>query len=431
MMRSLYSGVTALRNHQTRMDVIGNNIANVNTLGFKKSRVTFQDVLNQTVRGASAPQEGRGGTNPMQVGLGMNVATIETVHTGSNPQGTGKNTDLAIQGDGFFILDNGLGGEVYTRAGAFDFDAVGNLINTSNGMLVQGYMFNESEERDTVLTGISLAEKKLMLPAATDRASIGGNLDSTKTYGEVHTIEFQVFDSLGNSHPVKLDFYKTTSEGEDADPETVWTVAASNGHSITMEDEEGADPDAGNVVLRFDLNGRPDIASIQLTLAGIAIPALDEDGEMGEEDLTVNIDLSNLRQTAGESTAVVTERNGYRAGELQALNVDATGTVTGSYSNGKNMRLAQVAIAAFNNPSSLTKLGDNLYSVSNATGEANIGTANSGGRGSIIPGALEMSNVDLAQEFTDMIVTQRGFQANNRIITVSDTMIEELVNLKR
>ncbi|MBC9783421.1 flagellar hook protein FlgE [Heliobacterium chlorum] len=438
MMRSLFSAVTALRNHQTRMDVIGNNIANVNTVGFKKSRVTFSDTLNQTIRGASSGDDGgRGGTNPMQVGLGMNVATIEMVPTATSVQGTGKNSDLAIDGDGFFLLDDG-GTQYYTRAGNFDLDNEYRFVRTDNGMRVMGYMADPTGAIDTTKAPveINLKDKQYMKAYATNRVEFFRNLGSTS--GKTNAIEktVEVYDSQGGKHDLVVQFKNVSSAG---DPNH-WTVNAK------IKSGNGTGYISGLISgnLRFNNDGTyksfsavttvpfnykngttsAKVMSAKVYSAAFVFPS-------AKNDTNFYIDFSKMTQFASETTADKLDQNGYADGSLKSYAIDSSGALTGVFSNGKSLALAQVAVSSFSNPAGLLKAGSNLYTKSNNSGMENTGTPGSGSRGAIQPGALEMSNVDLSQEFTDMITTQRGFQANSRIITVSDTMLEELVNLKR
>jgi len=469
MMRSMFAGVTGLRNHQTRMDVIGNNIANVNTLAFKKSPVSFADALNQTMRGASRPTDTRGGTNPMQIGLGMNIGTINTVFGQGSMQSTGKNTDLGIQGDGFFILSDG-GARYFTRAGAFDFDTSGNLISLINGLKVQGWLADENGVITSTAPGdlqdVRITPEMKTTPAkATENIVYAGNLSAdAKSYDPAteiagHETEFftslkegtwsvpiNVFDSLGKEHSLELLFIKNNvaDAAADADPaldnaagniKSSWTVLA---RVADAGEKLGTTPtDFVKFSLGFDENGllvesKPDAATPVKGIIEIEI----NDGTAGSlgdaKAITAKLDFNAITQRAAEdSTVDVSSRDGFKMGDLIAYSIDAAGMISGSYSNGTNKILGQIAMASFINPAGLMKYGENMYTETNNSGEASIGIAGTRGRGTIVPGNLEMSNVDLAQEFTDMIVTQRGFQANSRIITASDEMLQELVNLKR
>jgi len=405
MMRALFSGVSGLKNHQIRLDVIGNNIANVNTIGYKASRANFQELFSQTISGASAPTDDRGGTNPQQIGLGMKIGSIDTLHSQGNLQVTGKSTDLAVQGDGFFVLKQGER-YAYTRAGTFDRDAVGYLVNPTNGLRVQGWMATDGTlpARDAEgLTDIMIPVGQTIEARATDLVLFANNLDAA---GGTFTTSVDVFDSLGNIQSITMEFTKQPFAGGNH----VWDWTARwNGGSV------------GTGVVEFDSTGSLVDSSGQITFTPTN----------GADSLTIDPDFSALTQFASDTTVQAVGRTGYPMGTLEGFTIDSTGVITGSYSNGLTQTLGQVALAAFSNPGGLFRAGENMYLESNNSGLRQIGEASSGGRGSIAPGNLEMSNVDLSQEFTDMIITQRGFQGNSRVITAADKMLEELVNLKR
>ena len=414
MMRSLFSGVTGLRNHQIKMDVIGNNIANVNTVGFKKSRVTFQDTLSQTMRGAAAPQGNRGGTNPMQVGLGMTIASIDTIHSSSSAESTGNMTDLAIEGEGYFILQ-GEGLERYfTRAGNFGFDTSGNLINNANGMKVQGWQTadfrvpNDKSPQD--IRPIQIRKGMMVEAKATETVKFSKNLNAETEDAGTYSIPFKVYDSLGCAHNLTIVFRKSENEVN------TWT------YTISPDDNNGSINQGDSGTLVFGSTGKLDTHTGQSVIY---------QPNNGAENITFSIDFSSVTQYAKETNVDMTYQNGYPAGTLTGITVDTTGTITGIFDNGLSWELAQIAIANFDNPAGLIKVGQNMYSYSNNSGEPQIGESGTGGRGTIAPGYLEMSNVDLSEEFTQMIITQRGFQANSRIITASDEMLQELINIKR
>ncbi|MDK2855160.1 MAG: flagellar hook protein FlgE [Bacillota bacterium] len=429
MMRSMYAAVSGLRNHQIRMDVIGNNIANVNTIGFKKSRVTFQDAFTQILRGASRPQGGVGGTNPMQVGLGMVLGSIDTIHTKGNTQTTGNMTDLAIDGEGYFILNSGSGSRVYTRAGAFRFDSEGNFVNP-DGLKVQGWYLDETGQRLSGPGGAvdpSAAPTDLILlpsltkspPKATAKVVLNGNLDAGTAEGGTFTRSFTVYDKLGNPYTVSIKFTKLG-------PTT--TPPANNPNEWQWEALPAGQTAAAKGVLTFSSDGK------LTTVPSTVNVTFDPDGTANSGDeCSQTFDFSGITQYAdprGESTISVTQ-DGYAKGDLEEITVDAAGVVSGSYSNGVSRPLFKVAVATFANPGGLISKGGSLFAVSNNSGEPEISEPGTGRAGAISPSSLEMSNVDLSEEFTDMIVTQRGFQANSRVITVSDEMLQELVNLKR
>lgn len=461
MMRSLYSGVSGLRNHQIRMDVLGHNIANVNTFGFKKSRVSFQDILSQTISGAAAPTAEKGGVNAKQIGLGMNIASIDKVFTQGSLQTTGLNLDLAIQGDGFYVVKKGEQ-VFYTRAGAFGLDKNGTVVNPANGFRVQGwqavqagtdYIINTADDPGDIVIPIGGKVEA----RATSTIHYRSNLDSetpllpadreptpAEVLNATVSTNIDAYDSKGNVHKVSLDFTRIAGEAnswlvtanvEDADPATLTLDVA--GDNIN---------DSNSVIVRFDNQGAPvsiednpvapgaarDIVNTgQLTaLLNITFPA---DGITQAIDLNLGTvgEYVGLTQFAAPSSTRAYEQDGYGMGYLQAFTVDNSGVITGVYTNGVNAPIAQIALATFTNPQGLQAEGDTAYSETNNSGLANIGPAETGGRGKITAGTLEMSNVDLAEEFTDMIVTQRGFQSNSRSITTSDQMLQELLTLKR
>ena len=419
MMRSMYAAVSGLRNHQTRMDVIGNNIANVNTVGFKKSRVTFQDAFSQILRGASRPQQGRGGTNPMQVGLGMVLGTVDTIHTKGNSQSTGNMTDLAIDGEGYFMVNSGTGSLYYTRAGAFRFDSEGNFVNPS-GLRVQGWYLDEQGNRlsgpggslDPTAAPSDLSVRGNLTkspPKATSSVCFTGNLHADAAAGDSFTRNFTVYDKLGNPYSVTFEFTKSTTQVNQWEWRALPASQTGTATGTLEFDADGNLVSGGSATLNFD------------------------PGTSADAVCTQTIDFTGITQYSdpkGESIMAVVQ-DGYSFGDLEELTVDASGVVSGSYSNGVSRPLFQVALATFSNPAGLLGKGGSLYAVSNNSGEPQIEVPGKGKAGAISPSSLEMSNVDLSEEFTDMIVTQRGFQANSRVITVSDELLQELVNLKR
>ncbi|MDD4601089.1 MAG: flagellar hook protein FlgE [Negativicutes bacterium] len=425
MMRSMFAGVSGLKNHQTRMDVIGNNIANVNTVGFKASRVNFQDILSQTLHGASSGQGVRGGTNPMQVGLGMGLASIDTLFTDGSFQPTGKQTDLSIQGSGFFVLSDGVN-QVYTRAGAFDFDNQGNFLVPGTGYKVMGWKADATGVIDT-----NAPVENLVVPVGTampakvsSSVTYANNLSASATAGVTSQVpaSIDVYDSQGNAYNLGGTFHKTAANTWEFTPNPTIVDAKSNTIANVV-----TSPAAG---VPFTINFNAD-GSFNTSSAGtITInPAVGPYAGAGTFSITPHFDT--MTQYGGESTAQAVDRDGYAQGTLESNTIDTDGIITGRFSNGQSQALGRVALATFNNPTGLSKVGDNLYSQSNNSGLAQVGPANSGGRGKFNPGSLEMANVDLAQEFSNMIITQRGFQANSKIISVSDEMLQELANLKR
>ena len=404
MLRSLFAGVSGLRNHQVRMDVIGNNIANVNTVGFKASRVNFAEMLSQTIRGAQAPSEARGGTNAVQVGLGVQVGSVDTLFTQGNLQYTGNLTDLAIQGDGFLVVGDGLR-QFYTRDGAIVLDSQGALVHASSGMRLMGWPADAAGAVDTAgpLAPLTIPVGSQIPPRATTLAQFGGNLNAGAALGDRWTTTVTVFDSLGNPLELVVEFEKAGTNAWD------WTARY-----------EGTD--VGTGVVTFLDSGVVDTG-------GTA--SLSFDPGTGAAPLGLTLDFAALTQYGCASTVALRSQDGYATGSLESFSIDGNGVITGLYSNGRTQTIGQVALVLFTNPGGLMKAGSNLYAESSNSGPAAVGEAGTGGRGSLTAGALEMSNVDLAQEFTNMITAQRGFQANARVITTSDELLQELISLRR
>lgn len=390
MLRSLYSGISGLRAHQTMLDVTGNNIANVNTVGFKGSSTEFEDTLSQLTQGASGPQATTGGTNPAQIGLGVKVAAVATNFNQGSAQSTGKATDMMISGDGFFITSRG-GQQLYTRAGSFGFDASGRLVAPDGGLL-QGWTADAAGGINTgsPVGNITLSPTATIAAVATTTAKVDGNLPSDAASGTALERDLRVFDANGVQRNLALTFTRSA---------TGWDVSGA--------DANGA---AGAGSLTFT-NGK-----------------LTSGGSLAVGGITV--DLSTVTGYAGMTTVAATGQNGSAAGTLESFTLGGDGSLVGAFSNGLKQTVGRIALAKFTNPAGLEKTGDSDYTTTANSGTPQIGQAGDPGFGSLAGGALEMSNVDLSQEFTNLIVAQRGFQANARIITTSDQVLQELVDLK-
>ncbi|MEZ5408087.1 MAG: flagellar hook protein FlgE [Acidimicrobiales bacterium] len=413
MIRSMYAAVSGLRSHQTMMDVVGNNIANVNTHGFKRSEALFQDVLSQMIHGAGTPTATLGGTNPAQIGLGVMVSAIAQNLSQGSLQVTNRDLDLAIQGDGFFVVDQG-GEQMFTRAGSFFLDANGRLVN-SDGGLIQGW--NADTAGTLVDSGGTPGSIRIPIgeqssPVVTSDVKLGGNLSADATVGTQYFTGLSVFDEQGN--PIDLDVtLEKTNDDE-------WTVSATYGPTqipIVLADN----------VLTFGANGElTSPADLQIDIAAGGIPGL------GAVTFTIGgANERRITQYGGASSVAPVTQDGSAAGMLQSLRVGTDGVIVGSYSNGLVKPIGQVAMASFSNPEGLERITGSNWRMTTNSGLAQIGTAASGGRGSVAPGTLEMSNVDLAEEFTALIRAQRGFQANSRVVTSSDELLQEIVALKR
>lgn len=506
MMRGLYSGVAGLKTHQTKMDVIGNNIANVNTVGFKGSSVNFADTFYQTMSPATGPNAATGaaGSNAKQIGLGSLVGSITTNIT--DPGGTSTTNralDVAINGDAFLIVKSG-GAIYFTKSGALNVDAAGVLYCTTNNATVQGWLADANGDivRDSVKDlAVMTPDKTTIEPTATENVTLSGNIDKNDKDLEVTVpnattegfrMTFTFYDRIGEEYTVQMYLQNTDASG--AYGLVVSDVVDSNGKSIFVSENEDAD---GNKTYE-NSNATVTLGGVEYSVATVdektgkmtlqaggdaaQIIFNPESGEFSttKEDITrpdnslyagkalvfdvtnpgdgrddtfnhyvndgtneyggVEIDVSYLTQfsSGGKGNTSYTRGDadgngaGNVAGEMSGISIDNQGMVIGTYTNGEKKVLAQIAVTTFSNPSGLEAVGNSLFAATMNSGLFDgVGEDITSSGGSFTPGALEMSNVDLATEFTNMITTQRGFQANSRIITTSDTMLEELVNLKR
>lgn len=463
MMRSLYSGVSGMQNHQTRLDVIGNNVANVNTTGFKRGRVNFQDMISQQLSGAARPTTEVGGVNPKEVGLGVMTASIDTIFTQGNLQSTGVSTDVAIQGNGFFILKNGEE-SFYTRAGAFGLDSEGTLVNPANGMRVQGWMAEELNGEMVLNTAGSTED--IIIPVgtkdpakATQNVNFACNLN--KNTPEIlegaspadiakgtWSTEQKIYDSFGNQHMLNVSFTRVVGNPNQWEV----TVNVNPDGATPTETRVGlgtTDGTENTFLVNFDNNGtllsvmdsagnmtNPEGEVILQTSFNVPDANPDENGNPYRQTLNINLGTigsqkNTITQSASQSSTKAFYQDGYTMGYLDNFKIDSTGTITGVYSNGTNRIIGQLALASFTNQGGLEKAGENTYVESNNSGMANIGVSGIAGKGSLLAGSLEMSNVDLTEQFTDMIVTQRGFQASSKTIQTADTLLDTVMNLKR
>ena len=463
MMRSLYSGVSGLQNHQTRMDVIGNNISNVNTSGFKRGRVNFQDMISQQMSGAAKPTDELGGVNPKEVGLGMTVASIDNIFNQGNLQSTGVSTDLAIQGSGFFVMKSGEE-SFYTRNGSFGLDRDGTLVNPANGMRVQGWMAQEVNGQDIVSTAATPTD--LIIPVgskdpARETTNVNFACNLNKNTPEIAEgasaddilkgtwgTEQEIYDSFGNKHMLSVSFTRVpgTSNQWNAvvniDPDNAEFTSTRVGLGTTdgMENTFVVSFDNfGALAGVTDSSGRetnPDGQVVIQASFAVSDSNPDEQGNPYRQTMSINLGTigsfkDTITQSASKSTTKAYYQDGYTMGYLDNFKIDSSGTITGVYSNGTNRTIGQIALATFANERGLEKAGDNTYVESNNSGMARIGESGVAGKGTLMAGALEMSNVDLAEQMTDMIVTQRGFQANSKTIQTADTLLETVLSLKR
>ena len=546
LINSLFSGVSGIRNHQAMLDVIGNNIANVNSIGYKGSRVTFSDTFNQFIRYGTNPTDSAGGTNTFQVGLGMKLNSVDRNWNQGTFERTGITTDLALQGDGLFVLKKN-GEQFYARAGAFIFDAAGQLVNPQNGAIVQGKV---ATSEGTIPAGNNLEnvviDANLKLPAkATKNISWGGNLDSTlpltrseeylqtgninggMAIGEKVEEKNTIYDENGNEFTFKTTYEKTAadtynltyemldSEGNATTPAigpTTVPAVFNNAEPNEMVSLDGNNPpvaipieeatlgikfnfDPSGVAQRstdtisssvdanrepsiitgtvsvFDSLGNAHTFSIKYTKLDdnswswkAEVPA--ESGELSgnagtitfntdgsvanispnppeisfkpsngaeSQELVLDMgeDFEGITQTSQSSVVSALSQDGSAAASLTNISIDQFGFVEGVFTNGKSLKLAQILISTFPNRNALVSVGENMYRISANAGEPYVSQPGEASNTTIQSGALEQSNVDLSEEFTRMIVAQRGFQANSRVITVSDTLLQEITSLVR
>jgi flagellar hook protein FlgE len=391
LLRSLYSGISGLRAEQTMLDVTSNNIANVNTVGFKSSSVQFEDALSQMVSAAGLATTAKAGTNPNQVGLGVRVAGVRTNLTEGSQTTTGNNLDAMITGDGYFVTTQG-SQTLYTRAGSFHWDSQGRL-STADGSLVQGW----PAMNGTVSTGgkpqtLTLPSGTVAPASATTTATLTGNLPSDAAAGTTFDRDITVYSGDGTARALTATFTAGASGAWN------YSITDHNGNTATGSLGTGAAAVTG---------------STSATVGGITVS------------------LAGLSGYAGLSTTSFSAQNGTAAGTLLSVTMGGDGTLSGTFSNGATVAIARLAVANFTNPEGLEKAGNSSLTQTLNSGSARLGTAGSDGYGSVVSGALEASNVDLSQEFTNLIVAQRGFQANARIITTSDEILQELTQLKR
>lgn len=434
--QAMYTGVTGLTVNSDGMSVIANNIANANAKGFKYDRAEFEDMLSVDL-----------GTGNAQMGRGSRLADIKTMHTQGGLQVTDALTDLAIQGNGYFVVSNPntelqeSGGQFFTRVGSFHFDKDGYLGDSSGGH-VKGYLADLEGNLSSRLTDVRIVTNNLP-PVATSKVVLNVNLDSRTDVPEVpfdpaepektsaFNTTINIFDSHGRAHPMTVYFERIQdSEG-----------ISFNYHAM-VDSTEVTDGSAdlkfhkvGGGVVKFTADGKllaeePEFFSANF--AGGAFPdqniTLDFGQNISDEE---GNGVGASSATAARSDTVFHSQNGYEAGNLKSLKIDLDGTIQGFYTNGIQRKLGAVAIATFESTNGLKKAGRNQFYKTLESGPPRIGLPQTGTRGSVYSSTLEESNVDLARQFVDMIMTQRGFQANSRSITTTDSMMEEVVNLKR
>jgi len=470
MMRSLFAGVAGLKTHQTRMDVIGNNIANVNTTAYKSQSMVFSDLMYQTTQAASGANEqtGVGGTNARQIGLGAKTSSIKTaIASQGAAQSTNDPFDIMISGDAFFVVSNG-SENFFTRDGSFYIDGKGNLAMTSTGYNVMGWQVDPDDKTEMNIKKDTVSPLRLMTgknmtypPEATSKATVDGvvdKYDTDVTGKDGRIMNLEIYDDQGYKYTVKLSvhdidgdkgqFYVKLDDIQDVNGKSILKDA--DGNPITgvtdkvtfggtVQDKDGNNVE--NAVYLNYVDGKGTFSGVGKDKASEdKTVTLDFDQTVFTNFKDIDIDFSATFNYNKNGVSTISsyaglesgEGEGRKVGELSGITVQKDGKIYASYDNGQRRILGQIAVATFPNPSGLEKQGDNLYSSTMNSGNFDgVGVDVTADGGRMDSGVLEMSNVDLSQEFTEMITTQRGFQANSRIITVSDTLLEELTNLKR
>lgn len=413
-LNALFTGSTGLVANSTTLDIIGSNLANSNTTGFKAQRVQFNDLVYQTLNPGSGPSGNFGGVNPIQMGAGVEIGSIGTNLSQGNLTTTGRPLDMGLNGAGFFVLSDGTN-TVYSRAGAFDVDAAGFLVDPATGLHVQRFG-NAGEPTPTTPGFQVVGDQNIRVPFGagipglpTLNVQMQGNIQNSIAIGGSYTTAIQVYDTQSTPRALNVTFTKTAAD--------TYTVSATvSGGTATV----------APATLTFDGNGLlVSPASAAVTLTGLPGPQ------------TLNLNFGTPGQSTGvtqfgqASTATGVTQDGRGSGILTSVSVQTDGTLIGVFSNGRTVPLAQLALATFNNPGGLIRQGDNYFTNSPASGEALTGPGGTGGRGTVQGGALEASNVDIAIEFSRLIIAQRGFQVNARTVTAANETLQELANIIR
>jgi flagellar hook protein FlgE len=435
MLQAMLSSVASVKAQQTKMNVIGNNLANVNTTAYKGARVTFADMLSQTVRGASRPTAARGGVNPLQYGLGVSVASADTnVEQGALNQ-TNRSTDLAIQGSGYFMTSNSQR-VAYTRDGGFELDADGTLVQRATGERVLGWTADSFGVIDSTLPVaqadyLQVPLGQLNTVQQTTNSQWAGNLDANAVPTDQVLSQVRVYDSLGNPHDLTLRMYNhqvpASGPGVPVGATASWDWQIYEGNPTTGT-LLASNATAGNERLYFGSNGSR-LTSLPVGTHNRATIAPTPPGAFAT--FTIDVEFANISQFSGTSQVNAISQNGFPPGALQNFSISQDGVITGIFTNGLTRPIAQIAMAAFSNAQGLERNGLNQFLQTDNSGFALVGTPRTGGRGVVSSGFLEQSNIDIGNEFTELIITQRGFQANTKVVTTVDEMLQDLINMKR
>ncbi|MES1255349.1 MAG: flagellar hook protein FlgE [Acidobacteriota bacterium] len=417
---SFSASLSGLNANQQQLSVIGNNLANLNTTAFKASTANFSDLVSQSVGGSSA--------NPMQIGLGVTTGSISPNFSQGGMQNTGVPTNVAIQGSGMFVIGDNAD-RSYSRAGDFSFNANGMLV-TPDGKAVQGYTVKDPATGAIVTTGqptsVVVPPGVLRAPVTTTQFTTNSNLNAGAAVGDEFTSSVQIYDSVGAAHVATIT-YVNTGNG-------AWTYDIGVDGSEIQGGTPGTPSSLGNGTLSFDASGKlvqvDGAAAANVTITG----PVWADGAAATDITWALLDANGTPSVSGFTAASATSsvtQNGAAAASISGIRIDSAGQIIASFGTGQSVTVGQLALANFNNPGGLVKAGSNLFVTSQASGLASIGVAGTGGRGVLIGSSLEQSNVDIATEFTQMILAQRGYEANSKGITVADQILQATLNLIR
>ncbi|MDR3684042.1 MAG: flagellar hook protein FlgE [Geothrix sp.] len=432
---AFYSGLSGLASNANALNVVGNNLSNINTVGFKGSSTSFSDIFSSTISGVSIAGNG----DPMQFGLGTQVNGVSQNFSQSSFQSASSALDMAIQGNGFFTLQTASGQQVYTRDGSFSQNSNGYLV-ASDGSNVLGYAINPvTGVLAAAAAPIQIASGITSPASATTTITPGVNLDSSSSAGAILASPIQVYDSLGNAQSLVVTY---TNNGTNPNSWNYVVTGGPSGATITGKGSSAANP--GTIVFNTDgsiqsVNGNalPTPPTTAATTAANASTDLGITWGNGAAASTIQVAMvqangqGNITQYAAPSATSSTAQDGYAAGTLSSLAVDQSGIISGTFTNGQIQKLAQVALSTFNNVNGLIQAGNNAWTQSLASGSPSIGIPNQGGRGGILGSNLELSNVDVATEFTNMILNQRGYEANSKIITTTDQLMQATLAMKQ
>jgi flagellar hook protein FlgE len=422
---AMYSGVSGLSAESDALGVIGNNVSNSSTIGFKESRAMFDNVLGGAIG------------DPNASGAGVAVERSQQIFAQGTLEQTGNATDVALSGDGFLVVQgqvDGTTGNFYTRDGQTTLNNQGQLVN-QDGLQVQGYASTGSGTFSSTLSGISVPTSALA-PKSTTAMNVTANLDSSSTTPTAawdpnnpaatsnFSTSMNVYDSLGNAHSVDL-YFRNNGAGQ-------WDVHAIAAGSEVSGGTAGTNDEIGTGSLQFNSSGA--LQSVTMPSAAVTFNGATAQNigfNFGTSIAAGGTGLTGSTQFGSASNVSAQSQDGYASGDLTGVSIDGTGTVSGNYSNGQSIAVGQLAVAKFQSNNGLADAGHNLWTATNASGAAAVGTAGSGGRAAVVSGSLEQSNVDISTQLVELIAHQASFQANSKTITTADQMMQTVVNLQQ